>query len=60
MPTLGDLRAVGKPRESEGTTLGTSGRWGENYSIPRSPFPVPRSPPSPETVLSKTDVNLSP
>ena len=38
---MGDVRAVGKPPESEATILGTSGRWGEKYSIPYFPFPVP-------------------
>ncbi len=44
MLTLDDLRAVGKLRESEGTTVGTSPSRGGKYSIPDSPFPVPNSP----------------
>ena len=55
MPTLGEVRAVGKPRQSEATTLATSGCWGAKYFIP-----IPHSPPSPETVRSKTDVILVP
>ena len=58
MLTLGDIWIVGKSLESEMTTL-IALQWGEKYSIPHSPFPIPYSPPSPETVLSKTDVGLS-
>ena len=64
MLTLDDLRAVGKPRESQGTTLGTSPGRGGKYSIPDSPFPIPNSEfslphPHLNTVLSKTDVRLT-
>ena len=57
MPTLGDVWAVGKPRQSEATTLATFGCSGAKYSIPIPHSPRPLSPRSPETVLSKTDVN---
>ena len=42
MPTLGDIRTVGKPRESKATTLAKSPCLGGKYSIPipDSPFPT--------------------
>ena len=40
MPTLDDVRAFGKPLESQMTTLGTTPGWGEKYSLLHSPFPI--------------------
>ena len=56
MPTLGEIRAVGKPLDERSDRTGDIWLLGSKVLHPYSPFPIPHSPPSPEIVLSKTDV----
>ena len=56
MPTLGEIRAVGKPLDERSDRTGYIWLLGSKVLHPDSPFPIPHFPPSPEIVLSKTDV----
>ena len=58
MPTLGEIRAVGKPLDERSDRTGYIWLLESKVLHPYSPFPIPHSPPSPETVLSKTDVKV--